>query len=139
MEADALTWRPPAPPDAILLDAPCSATGTIRRHPDIPHLRRPRDVEALAVQQAGLITAAAAMLPPGGRLIYAVCSLQPEEGAAQRATAIAAGLAPAPFTAAELTALPEALTPDGCVRTHPGLWTDRGGMDGFFIARFQRQ
>ncbi len=139
VEADALDWRPPAPPSAVLLDAPCSATGTIRRHPDIPHLRRPRDVEMLAAQQAKLIAAAAAMLPPGGRLIYAVCSLQPEEGPAQLATAAAAGLELAPFAPADLPALPEALTPDGCVRTHPGLWPERGGMDGFFIARFVRR
>ena len=138
VEADALTWRPTAPPSAVLLDAPCSATGTIRRHPDIPHLRRPQDVEALAGQQAALIAAAAAMLPPGGRLVYAVCSLQPEEGPGQIAAALAAGLTLAPFAPAELAALPEALTPEGCVRTHPGLWSERGGMDGFFVARFVR-
>ncbi len=138
VQADALTWRPSALADAVLLDAPCSATGTIRRHPDIPHLRRPRDVEVLASQQAALIAAAAAMLAPGGRLIYAVCSLQPEEGTAQHEAALAAGLIAAPFTPAELAALPEALTSDGCVRTHPGLWPERGGMDGFFIARFVR-
>ena len=139
VQADALAWRPPALVDAVLLDAPCSATGTIRRHPDIPHLRRQRDVEELAVQQAALIRSAASMLRPGGRLVYAVCSLQLEEGAGQCAAALACGLAPAPFTAMELAALPEALTPDGCVRTHPGLWPERGGMDGFFIARFTRR
>ena len=139
VEADALDWRPAAAPSAVLLDAPCSATGTIRRHPDIPHLRRPRDVGVLAAQQAGLLAAAAAMLPPGGRLIYAVCSLQHEEGPAQLAAAGGAGLELAPFAPAELAGLPEALTAEGCVRTHPGLWPERGGMDGFFIARFIRR
>ena len=137
--ADATAWRPPAPLDAVLLDAPCSATGTIRRHPDVPHLKRPRDIPALAAQQAALIEAAAAMLRPGGRLVYAVCSLQPEEGPEQaRAAAGRAGLAPAPFTEAELAALPEARTPEGWLRTHPGFWPERGGMDGFFAARFIR-
>jgi 16S rRNA (cytosine967-C5)-methyltransferase len=138
VQADATTWRPPALLDAVLLDAPCSATGTIRRHPDIPHLKRPRDIVALTAQQDALITAAAAMLRPGGRLIYAVCSLQPEEGRGRIATALAAGLRHDPFTPAELAALPEALTPDGCLRTHPGLWAGRGGMDGFFAVRFSK-
>ncbi len=80
MQADATTWQPPAPLDAVLLDAPCSATGTIRRHPDVPHLKHAADVASAAAQQRALIAAAAAMLRPGGRLVYAVCSLQPEEG-----------------------------------------------------------
>ena len=134
--ADALTWRPPAPFDAVLLDVPCSATGTIRRHPDVPFLKRPRDIETLVVQQRALIAAAAAMLRPGGRLVYAVCSLQPEEGPGQVAAALAAGLRHDPVRPDELSAIPEALTADGCLRTHPGLWPDRGGMDGFFAARF---
>ena len=137
VQADALEWRPPAPVDAVLLDAPCTATGTIRRHPDVPHLKRPQDVAALAAQQGRLIAAACAMLKPGGRLVYAVCSLQPEEGAMQAARAHP-GLVPAPFDAAELAMLPEALTPQGWLRTHPGLWPGRGGMDGFFAARFVR-
>ena len=136
VHADAATWRPAAPLDGVLLDAPCTATGTIRRHPDVPHLKRPHDVAAAAAQQQALIAGAAAMLAPGGRLVYAVCSLQPEEGPGALGAGIAAGLAHDPFTAAELAALPEALTVDGCLRTHPGLWPDRGGMDGFFAARF---
>jgi 16S rRNA (cytosine967-C5)-methyltransferase len=134
--ADAGSWTPPAPFDAVLLDAPCSATGIIRRHPDVKHLKTPRDVVAAAAEQSRLIDAAAAMLRPGGRLIYAVCSLQPEEGAAQlRAALDRTGLRQAPFTAAELHAVPEARTPDGNLRTHPGLWPARGGMDGFFVGR----
>jgi 16S rRNA (cytosine967-C5)-methyltransferase len=136
VQADAALWRPDAPLDAILLDAPCSATGTIRRHPDVPHLKRPRDLAALATGQDRLLDAAAAMLRPGGRLIYAVCSLQPEEGAARIAAAIGhTGLRHDPFTPAELAALPEARTVEGFLRTHPGLWPALGGMDGFFAAR----
>ncbi|MCW3477815.1 RsmB/NOP family class I SAM-dependent RNA methyltransferase, partial [Limobrevibacterium gyesilva] len=137
--ADAAQWRPPAPLDAILLDAPCSATGTIRRHPDVLHLKRPRDIAALAAQQDALLAAASEMLRPGGRLVYAVCSLQPQEGAERMAAALARlKLRAEPFTTAEMAALPEALTPQGWVRTTPALWPERGGMDGFFVARAVR-
>jgi 16S rRNA (cytosine967-C5)-methyltransferase len=139
VQADAATWTAPQPFDAVLLDAPCSATGTIRRHPDVPHLRRPRDVRALAAVQDSLLAAAASMLRPGGRLIYAVCSLQPEEGAPRIKAALAGGgIRHDPFTPAELPALPEALCQDGFLRTHPGMWPERGGMDGFFAARLVR-
>ncbi|MDE2334840.1 MAG: rRNA cytosine-C5-methylase [Rhodospirillales bacterium] len=137
--ADARSWTPETPLDAVLLDAPCSATGTIRRHPDIPHLRRPRDVAALTATQDQLLDAACRVLRPGGRLVYAVCSLQPEEGAARIAAALARlPLRPEPFTAAELAAIPEARTPQGDLRTTPALWPGRGGMDGFFAARLTR-
>ena len=136
VRADAINWTPPALFDAVLLDAPCSATGTIRRHPDVARLKRPRDVAESAVGQNRLLAAAAALLRPGGRLVYAVCSLQPEEGPA-RIFALP-GLRPDPFTAAELAAVPAALTPEGTLRTHPGLWAEHGGMDGFFAARFVR-
>jgi 16S rRNA (cytosine967-C5)-methyltransferase len=140
IEADAATWRAPAPFDAVLLDAPCSATGTIRRHPDIPHLKRPRDVAAMAEVQDRLIAAAGAMLRPGGRLVYAVCSLQPEEGAARvEAALVRGGLRQAPFAPEELADLPEARTPEGYLRTHPALWPERGGMDGFFAARLIKE
>ncbi len=140
VQEDAALWNPPAPLDAVLLDAPCSATGTIRRHPDVTHHKRPRDVQAMVVQQDRLLEAACAMLRPGGRLIYAVCSLQPEEGAARVDAAIRRlSLTPSPFTAAEMAFLPEALTPAGHVRTLPSFWPQRGGMDGFFVARMMRQ
>ncbi len=139
LQADATAWIPPALFDAILLDAPCSATGTIRRHPDVPHLKRPRDVKTLADAQDKLLAAAAAMLRPGGRLIYAVCSLQPEEAAPRIEAALAnGGLRHDPFTPNELAMLPEARTPEGYLRTHPALWPERGGMDGFFAARLIR-
>jgi 16S rRNA (cytosine967-C5)-methyltransferase len=143
VQADATTWAPPGNPpeafDAILLDAPCSATGTIRRHPDIVHTRRPRDIQSVTALQDRLLAAAEAMLKPGGRLIYAVCSLQPEEGRPRIDAAIARGrLRHDPFTPEELASLPDALAPDGTLRTHPALWRDQGGMDGFFAARLMR-
>ena len=101
----------------------------------MPHLKRLQDLTALAAQQDRLLAAARAMLRPGGRLIYAVCSLQPEEGAARIAAAARLGLRVDPFSVEELSALPEARTPEGFLRTHPGLWAGRGGMDGFFAAR----
>ena len=137
--ADVLDWRPDGYFDAILLDAPCSATGTIRRHPDVMRLKRPTDVKALTEMQDRLIAAAIAMLRPGGRLIYSVCSLQPEEGAPRIGAALARrGVRSDPFMPEELAALPEARSPDGYLRTHPALWPERGGMDGFFAARLIR-
>jgi 16S rRNA (cytosine967-C5)-methyltransferase len=138
INADATAWTPPALFDAVLLDAPCSATGTIRRHPDVARVKRPRDVQTVTQAQDKLLEAAAAMLRPGGRLIYAVCSLQPEEGAPRIAAAARTGLRHEPFRPEELAALPEALTREGFLRTHPGLWRDRGSMDGFFAARLIR-
>jgi 16S rRNA (cytosine967-C5)-methyltransferase len=139
VHADAANWQPAALLDAVLLDAPCSATGTIRRHPDVLHLKRERDIVALTEGQDRLIAAAAAMLRPGGRLVYAVCSLQPEEGVGRVRTAEAAGLRAAPFSADELSCMPGARTSEGWLRTHPALWPEVGGMDGFFAARFVRE
>jgi len=132
VHADVLTWAPAELFDAVLLDAPCSATGTIRRHPDVPHLKRPRDIKLLSEAQDRLLATAAKLLRPGGRLIYAVCSLQPEEGAPRLA---ASGLRHDPFQPHELPGLPDAITPEGFMRTHPGMWAEWGGMDGFFAAR----
>ncbi len=139
VQADAATWQPDDVFDAVLLDAPCSATGTIRRHPDIPRLKRPQDVRAMTRAQDRLLSAAPRLLRSGGRLIYAVCSLQPEEGPERVAAALAGGQwRLEPFTPAELVALPEARTEEGFLRTHPGMWAERGGMDGFFAARLVR-
>lgn len=135
---DAASWRPESPLDAVLLDAPCSATGTARRHPDVLWIKRPRDLAALTEGQDRLLAAARDILRPGGRLVYAVCSLQPEEGPQRARAAEAMGLRPDPFTPEELAFLPEALTPEGWLRTHPGMWAEQGGMDGFFAARFRR-
>ncbi|HEY2616080.1 MAG TPA: transcription antitermination factor NusB [Acetobacteraceae bacterium] len=136
VQADAAAWAPDRQFDAVLLDAPCSATGTIRRHPDVPHLKRPRDVRVLTEMQDRLLKAAAAMLREGGRLIYSVCSLQPEESVPRVEAAVAGGgLRHEPFTPAELANLPQALTRDGFLRTLPSMWSEQGGMDGFFAAR----
>jgi len=134
--ADAAQFRPAAPFDAILLDAPCTATGTIRRHPDVAWLKRPRDVATAAALQSRLLQAAAGMLAPGGRLVFATCSLQAEEGEAHLREASALGLRLDPISAEEVPGLAEAILPSGAVRTRPDYWAARGGMDGFFIARF---
>jgi 16S rRNA (cytosine967-C5)-methyltransferase len=133
IEADATEWQSREKYPAVLLDAPCSATGTIRRHPDLLHLRKPNDIANLTGLQDRLLDAAAGFLAPGGRLIYAVCSLQPQEGEARvNAASKRLGLL---HDKLDLPTLPEAVTPENNIRTHPGLWSDRGGMDGFFIAR----
>jgi 16S rRNA (cytosine967-C5)-methyltransferase len=133
IHADATVWRPDALLDAVLLDAPCSATGTIRRHPDLPHIKRAQDLPALTAAQDRLIEAAASMLRPGGRLIYAVCSLQPEEGPGRLTSLERAGLRARPFTADELAVIPTARTEGGHLRTSPVM-----GMDGFFASRFEK-
>ncbi|OYW45923.1 MAG: SAM-dependent methyltransferase [Sphingomonadales bacterium 32-68-7] len=131
--ADALEWQSAAPFEAILLDAPCTATGTARRHPDVLHRIGPRQIAEMADLQARLLERAAGWLAPGGRLVYAVCSLEADEGEAQVGKV---ELAPDPILPAEL---PDWLapTPAGWLRTDPGMLADQGGMDGFFIARFR--
>jgi len=140
VEAEGAAWRPARPADAVLLDAPCSATGTIRRHPDIPWLKQPDDVQRLSRTQDRLLANAATMLAPGGVLVYAVCSLQPEEGP-QRVDALLRArpeLKRMPVTPAEIGGLAEAITPEGDLRTLPCHWSARGGMDGFYAARLVR-
>lgn len=138
--ADAAGWRPDEAADAVLLDAPCSATGTIRRHPDIPRLRGPDDVARVAAVQDRLLDAAVAMARPGGTIVFATCSLQPEEGSARIAALIGRGapVAVDPIGPADVPGCPEAATADGMLRTLPSFWYDRGGMDGFFAARLRR-
>ena len=139
VRADARDWRPAVALDGVLLDAPCSATGTIRRHPDVPYLKRQSDILPLTQLQDQLLAAGTAMLKPGGRLVYAVCSLQPEEGVARGTAALARlPLDPDPIRRSELPELAAALGREGFARTHPGLWPGYGGLDGFFIARFRR-
>ncbi|MBF0166006.1 MAG: hypothetical protein HQL45_00130 [Alphaproteobacteria bacterium] len=136
--ADVLKWRSRQELDAILLDAPCSATGTIRRHPDAFHLKRQGDAASLRDVQTNMLAAAAAQLKPGGRLVYCVCSLSKLEGEmiAQNG---ALGLRPDPVQPGEIPGLPEgAITPEGYLRTLPDMWGDKGGMDGFFAARFRK-
>ena len=138
--ADATEWAPPHQADAILLDAPCSATGTIRRRPDIARQRAPDDVARLAKLQDALLKHAATLLRPGGLLVYATCSLQKEEGP-DRIAALRdsdAPFEPVPIQADEVNGLETAVTPEGALRTLPSFWADRGGLDGFFIARLRR-
>lgn len=138
--ADARSWQPERPFDAVLLDAPCSATGTLRRHPDIAWLKSPADLPTLVALQDALLDAAVAMLAPGGRLVYATCSLQPDEGPERIAALLSRtpGLSLAPVAATELPGLAEAVTAEGTLRTLPCHWSARGGLDGFFAARLRR-
>lgn len=131
--ADALAWEPETPFDAILLDAPCTATGTCRRHPDVLHRIGPRQIAEMAQLQARLLERAAGWLAPGGRLIYAVCSLEQEEGEAQ---AERVDLTSDPICSDELPAFLAPAT-NGWLRTDPGMLAEHGGMDGFFIARWR--
>ncbi|MFQ5347486.1 MAG: transcription antitermination factor NusB [Rhodothalassiaceae bacterium] len=139
--ADALAWRPPAPVPAILLDAPCSATGTLRRHPDVGWLKGADDIARLADLQRRLLDHAADLLAPGGVMVYCVCSLEPEEGADQVAAFLArrADFSRQPIAAVEVAGLEAAVSEAGDVFTAPDLWAEAGGMDGFFIARLVRR
>jgi len=132
VEADVMQWQPKAPVDALLLDAPCSATGIYRRHPDVLHRVRPAAIAELATQQAAMLARAAEWVKPGGKLVYAVCSLEPQEG---ERVAAASGLTVDPIRADEL---PAGLSPtkEGWLRIPPGALADVGGCDGFFVARF---
>ena len=135
--ADALTWRPPHPVDAVLLDAPCSTTGAIRRHPDVPHLKLPEDVARLAVVQDNLLHAAIEMLRPGGILVYCTCSLEPEEGVGRIAALLEAGapVARRAIDPGEIGARAEWITAQGDLRTLPCHFDEYDGIDGFYCAR----
>jgi 16S rRNA (cytosine967-C5)-methyltransferase len=134
---DALHWQPPALFDAVLLDAPCSATGTLRRHPDLPFIKDDSDIPALVALQAQLIDKALTFLKHGGRLVFCTCSLLPQEGEDQ----LAATLARHPTLKVEAPALqgiaPEWITAEGGLRLRPDYWAESGGMDGFFMARLR--
>ncbi|WP_176596860.1 MULTISPECIES: RsmB/NOP family class I SAM-dependent RNA methyltransferase [Sphingobium] len=139
VQADLRAWTPAEPVDAILLDAPCTATGIYRRHPDVLHRIGPRQIAELAELQAELLARAAQWLKPGGTLIYATCSLEQAEGEERIAQFLSAhpDFAPRPADPAEL---PEAIapTPQGWVRTLPDTLAEQGGADGFFVARLAR-
>ncbi len=138
--ADASDWRPDKAPDAVLLDAPCSATGTIRRHPDVARLKTPEDVNKLAQVQERLLRAALDMVKPGGMVVYCACSLQPEEGPDRIEAALKADqrFVREPISPGEIGGLAELLTSSGDLRTLPCHLPEKGGMDGFFAARLKR-
>lgn len=140
--ADARTFAPGRLFDAVLVDAPCTATGTIRRHPDILHLKRPEDVAQLAAIQGEILSAAAKLVKPGGRLVYCTCSLEPDEGLDQIAAFLArhSGFARQPIVPGSLGITADLLTADGDLRTLPSSLAapERPGMDGFYAALLVR-
>ncbi len=158
LAADAAEWKPGPVFDGVLLDAPCSSTGTIRRHPDVLHLKKPEDVDKLTATQDRLLDAAADMLKPGGVLVYCVCSLEEAEGPdrVRRFLARDRRFARKPIRPAEIAAadgganardthasvahpdLAAMVTRAGDLRTLPSHFADLGGIDGFFAARLQR-
>ncbi|MFP4314039.1 MAG: RsmB/NOP family class I SAM-dependent RNA methyltransferase [Alphaproteobacteria bacterium] len=138
--ADAAQWIPKTAPEFILLDAPCSATGTIRRHPDVMHLKTPRDIQSLIEVQKRILHHAFDILAPGGILIYCTCSLQKAEGEhqinrfiEQNPQAIRLAIAPK-----EIGDLNEPITEHGDIRILPFMQAASGGMDGFYIARIKK-
>lgn len=142
--ADVAEWQA-EPFDAVLLDAPCSATGTIRRHPDLPWLKQAADIEALAALQRRMLARAAALTKPGGTLIYCTCSLEPEENQSIVAELLAQepALRRAPIAASEVSGRAELLTVDGDLRTLPCHFPEAdsqgSGIDGFYAARLVKQ
>ena len=139
--ADAAAWQPPQPADAVLLDAPCSATGTLRRHPDIAWLKDPDQIAGLTEAQDRLLDAAVTMLKPGGLLVYAVCSLQPEEGPERIAALLERtdSMVRVPIAEEELPGMTEALTAEGDFRSLPCHLAAQGGLDGFYACRLQKR
>lgn len=152
--ADILSWQPGQTFDAVLLDAPCTATGTIRRHPDIMHLKREDDISELATRQQTILKQTAKFVRPGGSLVYCTCSLEPEEGEHQIAKFLEthANFELVPITSGECNIRADWITDTGTLRTlpfhtpqgedanepPPGDGVPLSGMDGFFAARLQR-
>ena len=134
VQADALEWQSDAQFDAVLLDAPCTATGTCRRHPDVLHRIGERHIGEMAELQTALLERAAGWVKPGGRLVYAVCSMERAEGADQARQV--------PFITDPILAdeLPVGIAPtsEGWLQTDPGMLSEAGGLDGFFIARWRK-
>ena len=133
--ADVMEWEPEAPFDVVVLDAPCSATGTIRRHPDLPHLRKPAEIETLTQLQYQMLDRALGFVAPEGRLLYCTCSLLPVEGEFQVKAALKrhADWSALPLDPTVLGLPEQAQSPHG-LRLLPDLWAEQGGMDGFYIS-----
>jgi 16S rRNA (cytosine967-C5)-methyltransferase len=142
--ADGAVWQPREPVDAVLTDAPCTATGTIRHQPDVLWLKQPQDQHKLAALQRRLMLNALDMLKPGGVMVYCTCSLQKAEGEDQAEWLLQEArkenlpVKLSPISAAELAGAAEMLTPQGELRCLPFHWQDKGGIDGFYAARFVR-
>jgi 16S rRNA (cytosine967-C5)-methyltransferase len=144
--ADAIEWQGEAGGyDGILIDAPCTSTGTIRRHPDVAWLRQEADIPALAALQKRLLQKAVTLLKPGGTLVYCTCSLEPEEGEAAINALLAteSGLQRAPVAAGEVAGLAEIINSEGDLRTLPCHLPHAdprlAGMDGFYAARLVKK
>jgi 16S rRNA (cytosine967-C5)-methyltransferase len=139
--ADAAEWNPPEAPRFILLDAPCTATGTIRRNPDIPRQKLPRDMQSLVILQREIMDHAFEILAPGGVMIYCVCSLQKAEGEHQIRDFLDRfpNASKIPVTAKEIGGMEEPVTEEGDVRIFPYYMAASGGMDGFFISRIRKR
>ena len=141
---DALTFDAP-PFDAVLLDAPCTATGTIRRHPDVAWVKRVSDITSLGAVQTKMLDRACAMLKPGGRLVYSTCSIEPEEGEAQIAALLRRNpdMTRTPVTADEIGGLSDCVSDIGEVRILPCHMPNDdprlAGLDGFFASRLTRK
>lgn len=134
--ADALSWAPEDLFDVVVLDAPCSATGTLRRHPDLPHLKDGSAVKELCVLQDALIRRTSDWVKPGGRFLYITCSLLPEEGELQ--VQDLPGFVPEPIDPVPFGGDQTWNTPSAALRLRPDFWSDAGGMDGFFAALFHK-
>lgn len=134
---DVARFTPERTWERVLLDAPCSATGTVRRHPDVAHLKRPTDRDKLVRLQTELLAHTALLLSPGGTLVYCTCSLEPEEGPRQIEAFLAShpDFLRKPVLPSELGGEANFITTQGDLRTLPGYWAGKGGLDGFFAAR----
>ena len=138
--SDLRDWEPSITADLVVLDAPCTATGTCRRHPEILRLRCSEDVQKMARIQKNLLDAGAAMVPNGGTLLYITCSLQPEEGPDQVTDFLNrwTNFARSPFKPLTWKGLEGVIDINGALRTLPFHWSSRGGMDGFFATALKR-
>jgi 16S rRNA (cytosine967-C5)-methyltransferase len=140
--ADVTAWRPHERADAVLLDAPCSGTGTLRRHPDIAYLKGPGEIEALKPLQRRLLAAALEMLRPGGLLVYSVCSLQREEGSEQIATlleTVGHALERLHVTPQDVCGQTDFINSEGDLQTLPSHFSLVGGLDGFYACRLRKR